>query len=203
MSNPKMSSILEGLHSVNEGPYKGASKKSTQDSKPETSSGSKYVALRDVEDTWFLTNYYGVYFEKKDKKGNLIILKKDWDMMCQKGEKRGHADRLKAIIAENADLIDEDSWITIHGAHVQIDDKGQIKDEKLRKQISGKSSSKPIPKTGPGSKPPSSKYASDGEDDDVGSTRMKKTGPGTGRNPHGHPSDDDEEPRPSRRMKNR
>jgi hypothetical protein len=31
--------------------------------------------------------------------------------------------------------IDEDKWITIHGAHVLVSDKGEIKNKNLRKKI--------------------------------------------------------------------
>lgn len=39
-------------------------------------------------------------------------------------------------------IADEDRWITMHGTHVLVDDKGTIKNKKLKDKIGGKDSGK-------------------------------------------------------------
>lgn len=58
----------------------------------------EWVALKDVEDTAFLTNYYGILFDRKDSNGNFIISGKDWIKMMQKAQKnKDHIKRLNAV----------------------------------------------------------------------------------------------------------
>lgn len=58
----------------------------------------EWVALKDTEDTEFLTNYYGILFDRKDAKGNLIISGTDWNKMLQKAQKnQDHLKRLSRI----------------------------------------------------------------------------------------------------------
>lgn len=60
----------------------------------------EWVALKDVEDTAFLTNYYGILFDRRDAKGNLVISGADWNKMLQKAQKnQSHLKRLNSIKA--------------------------------------------------------------------------------------------------------
>jgi hypothetical protein len=37
-------------------------------------------------------------------------------------------------------IADEDRWVTMHGTHILVDDKGTIKNKKLKDKIGGKDS---------------------------------------------------------------